>query len=246
MLRMIAAVVLSGAASLMYQVAWTRRLISETSATVTSQAIILAVFMAGLGLGSWWAAPLSRRIRRPLRGYAVVEVSAAGFAVLSIPLIGASRHLRAALDGGGMWLQLALVALFLLLPTTLLGASLPLVVEEIDRGGRPDRAVRSVGILYGANTLGAAAGCFVAGFVAIERLGLRATTLVGAALATLAAGMMMTIRASAAGIEGEARLDREEALEPRWIWWAALTGFIGLGSEVLFTRMFASVVYNTV
>jgi spermidine synthase len=78
---------LSGAAGLLYQVAWTRSLIGVTSATATAQAFVLAVFMLGLGLGAWLAGRLVDRLRRPLLAYAAVELVAAGCAAVSLPLI---------------------------------------------------------------------------------------------------------------------------------------------------------------
>jgi spermidine synthase len=60
------ALLLSGAASLMYQVAWTRRLVTITSATASAQAVVLAVFMAGLGLGAHLGGRFASRARRPI------------------------------------------------------------------------------------------------------------------------------------------------------------------------------------
>jgi spermidine synthase len=118
----------------MYQVAWTRRLISVTSATATAQAVVLAVFMVGLGLGAFVAGRRAARLRRPLVGYAGVELAAAAFSLVSFALIDASDGVRGtllALAGpAAVWIQLILVSSYLLLPTVLMGASLPLLIEQ--------------------------------------------------------------------------------------------------------------------
>lgn len=245
------AVFLSGAASLLYQLAWTRALVGATSATSVAQATVLAVFMAGLGLGSALAGRRSPRILHPSRTYAFVEALAAGLAVLATPSIvlstGIADALRGPSDAGAwaMWVQLAVVSLGMLAPTTLLGASLPLVLEAVDRASEAGRRMPSVGLLYGINAGGAAFGCALGGFVTLERVGLVWTTAIGAALALAAAGLALSFPAQAPrSHEAAAQLDRP--LARRWLLLAAASGFVGLGAEVAFMRMLASVVYNTV
>lgn len=251
MLRPLLAVLLSGAASLLYQLAWTRALVGATSATSVAQATVLAVFMAGLGLGAAVAGRRSARVARPARAYAIVEAVAAALAVLATPAIMASTSLADALRGSGdagawaMWAQLGLVSLGMLVPTTLLGASLPLILEAVDRSAGAGRAVPTVGVLYGVNAAGAALGCALGGFVTLERLGLIGTTTLGAGLAVGAAGLAMSLpREPLRNAEATAQLGRP--LPRRWLVLAAASGFVGLGAEVAFARMLASVVYNTV
>lgn len=244
-MRIFAAVMLSGAAGLMYQVAWTRRLIGVTSATAIAQAIVLAVFMAGLGIGSAIAARSSRKTAHPFRAYAFVEIAAAIFAAISIPLIGSTRFVHRAIDGAAAnWMSLALVAAFLLIPTTLLGTSLSFLIEGVERNER-ERARRVVGALYGANTLGAAMGCAFAGFYSIEYWGLIGTTLAGLVCALAAAGLAVTLPSKIVPDLQDSMVDGV-AIGRRWILYAATAGFVGLGAEIVFTRIFAAVVLNTV
>lgn len=188
---------------------------------------------------------------RPARAYAVVEAVAAALAVLATPAIMASTGLADALRGPGdagawaMWAQLAVVSAGMLVPTTLLGASLPLLLEAADRAAGAGRAVPTVGVLYGLNAAGAALGCALGGFVTLERLGLVATTGLGAALALGAACLALSLPHEVArSAEVAEHLDRP--LPRRWLVLAAASGFVGLGAEVAFARMLASVVYNTV
>ncbi len=260
MRRLLLAVLFSGAASLVYQVAWTRRVASVTSATVTAQAIVLAVFMAGLGVGSYLAAKYAQRMRRPLVAYALAELAAGIVACVSMDVLTSSAGLRTWLVNlgvsptVGLWMQLGAMGAFLLVPTTLLGASLPLVVEHIERSrdvdGPSDAQRRgvSISLLYAVNTLGATAGCLAAGFAGIERLGLRRTTQAGAALAFVAVLLAFTFSRSASPqavetVEGEkspAHLPRRVVIA------AALSGAIGIGAEIAWTRLFSLIVMNTV
>ena len=81
-----AAVVFSGAGGLIYQLAWTRWLASITSATHTAQAVVLAVFMAGLALGAYLGGRVGKYLSRPLPAYAGVEAVAALLAAFSVLL----------------------------------------------------------------------------------------------------------------------------------------------------------------
>jgi spermidine synthase len=249
------AAVLSGAAGLIYQVAWVRRLTTTTSATATASAIVLAIFMAGLGLGSWLAGRRALKSPRPMLGYAAVEGGALVLAALSIPVIDRSETIRTLLTshlglaGAAVWFQLFAVAVFLMLPCTLLGASLPFLIEHCSRlSASKDRANRAyIGLVYGLNTLGAATGCLFSGFVTIEHFGLTGTTLVGAAVASgaVALAVIAALRVPPSVPEDDAEaaapLD-----EPRLVFVAALGGVIGHGAEVARTRHVALVVLNTV
>ncbi len=235
------AVTLSGAASLMYQVAWTRRLITVTSATATSQALVLAIFMAGLGAGALLGGRLSVRLRRPILAYACVEVVAAAGALLSPQSIGWSESLR---DSLGPTAQLSFIAINFLVITTLLGMSLPFAIEELI--GHDESAKsrgRIVSALYGLNTLGAAGGCLLAGFVTIEHIGLSATSTLGAALAAAAALLsLLCIHKRTV----QAAWSKARAVEARFMWAAFVSGAAGLGAEVVWTRLFGLIVPNTV
>lgn len=253
---LLGAVTLSGGAGLMYQVAWTRRVASVTSVTVTAQAVVLGVFMAGLGCGALLAGRRARRLPRPLLAYAAVEVGAAALASVSIPLIAWSDVVRTVAAGlgvdpwTGLGTQLVTLSLFLLLPATLMGASIPFVIEGFERHGLgTERSARTISAIYALNTLGAAVGCLVAGFVTVEALGLGRTTLVGAGCALTAAALAALLERAA---PRRPRPEKDELPAARLAslagWWqaAAVAGFVGLGIEVVWTRLISLVVLNTV
>ncbi len=166
----------SGACSLMDEVVWTRLLKLSIGNTVYASSIVISVFMGGLALGALLMSRFCRRIRKPLPAYIVIE-SLITVSVLLSP--GAIRML----DSFYVWFwrtaeptptvllicQTVLSAAVLLVPTILMGSTLPLlsrVVTVVE-----DAAGPLVGRLYALNTLGAAAGCFLAGFVLIRTIG---------------------------------------------------------------------------
>ena len=153
---------LSGASALVYQVAWQRILALHSGVGLYSVAMIVAAFMAGLGIGSQLGGRLSARTGSltALRLFALVELAIGLFGAASpflyydwlYPL--ASRLPSPSLRGG-----LAHLAA-LLPPTLLMGMSLPLLVRAMLRD--VSTAGRTIGYLYGINMLGAAAGAFAA------------------------------------------------------------------------------------
>ena len=163
---------LSGAAALVYQVVWQRILTLHTGIGVVSVSLIVAAFMAGLGLGSHLGGVLSARVspRRALRVFALLELGVGLFAAISCRLyydgFGAFAAGLYATTAG------AAVAHFgaFLLPTTLMGMSLPFLVRATVR--ETASASRVIGALYGVNVLGASVGALLAPWVLIRFLGL--------------------------------------------------------------------------
>lgn len=188
-----AAFFLSGASSLIFQNLWARMLHHVFGATGVAISTVVSVFMAGLGLGAWVAGRYADRMRRPLLVYAAAEV-AIGLWALLIPwlvdpegwLAQVNRWLRLELGAeslGFMIGRFACVVPILLVPTVLMGASLPLLARHFVRGDQQAGAVGSnVGALYAVNTFGAVVGVFLAAFVLMPTIGLRATNGVAVAM----------------------------------------------------------------
>jgi len=140
----------------------------------------MAVFLGGLGLGAWVLGRRADRSSNPVRLYAYLEFGVAVTAVLSPLLISLVGMLYIRLGGtaalgliGGTALRLFLSALVLGVPTILMGGTLPAVVRAAESARDVHR--RSLGVLYGMNTLGAVIGAMWATFIALEKLGVRAT-----------------------------------------------------------------------
>jgi predicted membrane-bound spermidine synthase len=240
---------LSGAAALVYQVVWQRILTLHTGIGVVSVALIVAAFMAGLGFGSHLGGLLSARVspRRALRLFATIELAVGVFAATSCRLyydgLGA---LAAGLYRTTAGAALAHLAAFLL-PTTLMGMSLPFLVRATVRGAAS--ASRVIGGLYGLNVLGASAGALLAPWVLVRHLGMEGAALAGttanlaAAAAALAAGHR-DARGPEATLPGSGLESCGEVRDPTplgslrlWTVLYAISGFLALSLEVLWFRL---------
>src|SRR5437867_11675219 len=184
---------LSGATGLVYELLWVRVLYHTFGSTIQSVTTVVAAYMGGLGLGAWLLGRRADRHERPAALYGRLEI-AIGLFGLASPLVLALTHriyvgtaAALALDGAAsVALRFALAGVVLLIPTTLMGGTLPVLT----RAFTADRAElqRSLGLLYGLNTLGAVVGTALAGFFLIEYIGVRAS-LWGTAAVNLAIGI---------------------------------------------------------
>lgn len=158
--------------------------------TVYATSTVLATFMAGLGLGSFLAGRLAGRVSRPLAWFGAIEVAIGVSALVTPVALGAVPALylplQAALPDAVAPLTLArfvCAVAVLLVPTALMGATLPLVVKS--SLGQGAALGPRIGLLYAANTAGAVAGALAAGYVLIGAIGIQRTFLLAAALNVL-------------------------------------------------------------
>lgn len=199
---------MSGATGLVYEQVWTRELIFVFGGTTYAITTVLVCYMAGLGLGCYLGGRASHRVARPGWCYGVLEV-AIGLYAIAVPLLLSLmeplyRAVYPHAAGSEHWLTAArflLSAGVLLIPTTAMGATLPLLVHQFAADGT--RTGRNVGRLYGINTLGAVLGTVAAGFWMIPALGLtaatRAAALVNVAVGLAAMVLFHRVRASEPG-----------------------------------------------
>jgi spermidine synthase len=187
---------LSGAAGLIYEVLWTRSLALSFGHTVWAMTTVLVVFMGGLALGSFLFGGVADRIRSPVRLYALLELGIGVYCLGAPRLLDLSRQGHLALVpflGEGLLprtaTQFFLSCLVLLLPTTLMGGTVPAMAKVFITG--PGTAGKRFGDLYGANTLGAALGVFVAGYWLLPAIGLKATNLLAAAVNISIGGFLL-------------------------------------------------------
>jgi spermidine synthase len=185
---------LSGAAGLIYQVAWSKALALIFGHTAYAIATVLAVFMGGLAAGSAFFGRWSKSRTEPILLYSRIEFLAGALGALSLAGLAAVRFLFVAgysHIGSTPALLLALkffgAAIVLFLPTFLMGGTLPVLVYGVTRN-RAELAGR-VSQLYWVNTLGAFVGTLLAGFVLLPALGLRLTVAVAVVL-NIAAGLI--------------------------------------------------------
>jgi spermidine synthase len=182
---------LSGISALIFETLWLRLSGLAFGNSIWAAALILSSFMAGLALGTAIAASSKLRIR-PLKLYAALEFAVALFGctiVFALPIVG--ELLRPLFQA--LWthqsILLALRVLFsfvlLLIPTTAMGLTLPVVLE--DRVLARADFGRALGLLYGLNTLGAVAGALVGELFLIKAFGLWGTSLAAGLLNCVAA-----------------------------------------------------------
>ncbi|MBW7929876.1 MAG: fused MFS/spermidine synthase [Gammaproteobacteria bacterium] len=243
-----AAAFCSGAGSLIYQVVWIRKVTGVTSATATATAIVVGAFMAGLACGAWLAGRNRLLFRRPLLAYALAELVAATIAVISMPLIEGAAGimdipLAQQLGSQTIWLPYGAIVLFLMLPATLLGMSLPLMIAHDELRESGSRFF--INLVYGTNTLGAVCGCLLAGFHTIEHLGLRNSLWLGAAFATLAALAVLPMARRPAR-EPAGTEDAPLSIRRTLLLVALLCGWVALAAEIVWTRLVSLLVFNTV
>ncbi|MGH9795489.1 MAG: fused MFS/spermidine synthase [Candidatus Acidiferrales bacterium] len=187
---------LSGAAGLVYQVAWGKALGLVFGNTVYAIATVLAVFMGGLATGSALLGRWSERHSNPVALYGWIELGVAASGVLSLAGLAGVRLLYVGsypLVEGWMPALTALrfggAALVLFVPTFLMGGTLPIMVRGLTRNSAELGA--RVSRLYWVNTLGAVTGTLAAGFWLLPGLGLRQTVLFAATLNVIAGAMAL-------------------------------------------------------
>lgn len=183
-LLVLAAFFCSGMAAMIYELTWIRPITTIFSSTIYSVSIILTSFMLGLAVGSGLIRRFADRIERPLLAYAVVEGAIGLYCVTLLGLFGllnvVSSQVLGATDSlfGHHVIQFLSVFLLLLVPTSLMGATFPLLALAYVG----TRVGKGIGELYAINNAGAILGTLAAGFWLIPEFGIRASTLGAAAL----------------------------------------------------------------
>ncbi|MEN8152372.1 MAG: fused MFS/spermidine synthase, partial [Planctomycetota bacterium] len=172
---------LSGAGTLVLEVAWFRRMAQIAGATAIAMGAVLAAVIGGMAVGALLFGRRADRSPHPLRLYGLLEAGIALAAIVTPWLLDASRvafdGLLARFSDHPALLsatQFLLATLLLAGPALLMGGSLPAIACAL-RGER-DRRGRDLGWLYASNTLGAVVGTFAAGFFLLPTLGLSGAT----------------------------------------------------------------------
>ena len=249
---------LSGIAALIFETLWLRLSGLAFGNSIWAAALILSSFMAGLALGNALAASSRIRRWRPLHFYAVLELTVAFFGctiVFGLPMLGElMRPLWQLLwnyQPTLLGLRFVVSFLILLLPTTAMGLTLPVIIE--DQLLRQTQFSRAIAFLYGSNTLGAMAGAVLSEAYLIRTFGLRGTALaagsvvcIAAAIAVLAArfGVRGHVRAfesgpaAAGSLHSKFPLRLDASYRPPWrlLFISFGTGCIFLALEVIWFR----------
>lgn len=184
----VACFVLSGFAALLYQTAWLRQFSLVFGTSELAVAAVLAAYMGGLSLGASIAARFVHRVTRPVLFYGLLEAGIA-LSALAVPLLlklasflyisilGGQPEPADASGLGQSFFYLVIAFLVLAIPTTFMGATLPLLTKYVVQ--TKEQIGSRVGLLYATNTFGAIGGTVVAGFLLLPWLGLNGTVWVG-------------------------------------------------------------------
>lgn len=239
---------ISGVSALTYQVAWQRILALHTGIGVYSVAIIVAVFMAGLGIGSHFGGVISKKVnrKRALFLFGSFELGIGLFAFISCWLYYDILYFKAPNLYNNLLIGTLSHFLSLVVPTFLMGASLPFLVRAmIDK---VEKAQVRISYLYGINVVGACIGAIITPWIYIRFFGIR-EAVIFAGVGNLFTGISAFIIWYIYGNKlVENREDNKKSViintksfesKPFSLWFVlyALSGFIALSLEVLWFRI---------
>jgi len=255
----------SGASGLVFEQVWTRELTLVFGSTTLALSTVLSVFMAGLALGSRIGGRYADRLTDRLRAYALAE-AAVGLYGLVVPiLLTYYPRLNAALYHtlGDRSVMLSLgrfvaAALLLFIPTTMMGATLPVLARHFVRADESRQNLgATVGWLYALNTFGAVVGTFIGGFVLLPRVGVLTTNYIAAATNLILATLVMLARPRPGQVVADSlpSVPRAPEAEPALstplqrrlaLWGFAVSGAVAMVYQVLWTRSLAIVIGSSV
>ncbi len=241
----IALFALTGFSALCLQVVWQRVISIHGGVDLFSSATVVAAFMAGLGVGNLLGGALADRLgaQRSILAFAVANLGIGVFGWASIAIFydgyrALAEHVQS------LPAAFAFHFALLVIPTTLMGLSLPLLSRGVVRNIGEAAAV--VSRLYAANTLGAAAGAAIGGWLLLGNLGFDGTVCLASTLNLIAAGAVLALwrpmrfAETAASVAAPAAAVASRA-DGASIWpWLALyaaTGAAALALEVVYFRL---------
>ena len=230
---------MSGFPALLYQIVWQRALFTLYGVNIESVTMIVTVFMLGLGLGSlaggWLSALKGIRL---LLAFGMIEFSVGLFGAASL---GIFHRVGAWTAGGSTTATGVATFLLLLVPTMLMGSTLPLLVEHFVR--RSSNVGESVGLLYSVNTLGSGVACFLAAIVLMRVLGEAGSVRLAACFNLFVGTAALLLQANSATqrqiAKPEETVTHQQTI-PFWIGMilAGVTGFIALAYEIVWYRLY--------
>ncbi len=251
--------IFSGATALIYEVLWARMLGLVFGATTIAISAVLTAFMGGLALGSAVAAKFVNRLKQPLRIYAIIEIVIGLYALLVPLLFRGIDQIYAAI-----WTRLhpgfygfalsrfALAAAVLIIPTALMGATLPILVAAVRGAGQ--RSAQAVAKLYTANLGGAIIGTVAAGFLLLPAFGVARTIWIAAAT-NLGIGIValltnrnasFQVRALTVGrVTVSAPVDSAQTRSGQhgfWLFCALASGLITISMQIVWSRMLSMII----
>ena len=198
----------SGMSGLIYESIWSRYIRLFVGSAATAQILVLSLFMGGMSLGAFAAGRFTRRLRRPVLVYGIIEGLIGGYALMFPWLQGVATRLSydvlfPALGGGAAvgvakW---TVASALILPPCVLLGTTFPVMSVGILRRD-PQRSGHILGLLYFTNSMGAAVGALLSGFVLVAHVGLPGALTVAGIINLLIMVVAVRDRSTAPPLDG--------------------------------------------
>jgi spermidine synthase len=235
----------SGFAGLIYQVGWQRLLTLYYGVGPISTTIIVSVYMLGLGVGYLLGGILVERVIKRTILYFAIELSLGCFGLASLPIID---FLGSHTAGSSYALSFFYIFLFLSIPTTLMGMTLPVLMKIFNRYA--GNFLQSISFLYFINTIGAAVGALFASYIVITFFGLDTAIYTAAAINTCLAFVILwtgTFRNPAAQTENISVESHPEDNSLGKIAWllVLVAGFLAIGYEIVWFRVIGILVKDS-
>lgn len=234
----------SGAPALVYQTIWQRLLVLHSGVGAVSISIIVAAYLFGMGVGSLAGGYVARRLspRQALIGFACVEFAIGVCAIASPMVLYNFLYLQLGWMYTHAWLVTVLHGTALLLPTALMGFTLPLMTRALVRDAHSNSG--PVTRLYALNTLGAALGSAIAPWILMPYIGIVGSVGVGAFVNFSIAVVALTLRKRIVGTEdmhvsrGAAAIAKPIRSGRFWLWLILyfLSGSVAIGLEIVWFR----------
>ncbi len=258
---------LTGLTGLAYELVWIRLLILVFGSTQFAFTTVLTTFMAGLALGSLIFGRLVDRHDNPLKLYGILELALGAYCLASPLVFEAVRYIYLNVIGpsetgaGFNGVQFGLAFIALIVPTTLMGGTLPIIVKYLTK--RQKTVGFNTALAYSVNTIGAVVGCLITGLATLYLFGVK-STLYGAGLIDIAIGIVLIgiLSVGAGGYKSSKERTEEEpcaisktgdgrALISRSALFIiisifAISGFCSLVYEVLWTRVLSLIIGSSV
>lgn len=228
---------LAGIAGLSYELIWVRYIGRIVGGATQAISATIAIFFLGLALGSWIGSIIFAKMKRPLRGYALLEIAIGAYALIIPPLIVQLERITSTLES--LSLLLFLTSLIILPATILLGATFPAMAATLEKYQNPTDGTAH---FYGINTLGAVFGCLLSSLVLLPKFGYFSTNLIMVSVDGIAAVIIFFAHRSAphiTAIDVDTHSTSSAITFNRAALLAAISGFIAIGVEVLWTRALA-------
>jgi|WetSurMetagenome_2_1015567.scaffolds.fasta_scaffold01974_6 spermidine synthase len=235
----------SGFAGLIYQVVWQRLLTLYYGVGPVSTTIIVSVYMLGLGAGYLLGGLLAERVTNKTILYFSIELSLGFFGLASLPIIAFLGQHTA---GSGYVLSFFYIFMFLSIPTTLMGMTLPVLMKIFNRYA--GNFLHSISLLYFINTIGASVGALFAGYVVITFFGLDTGIYTAAAINAAMAFVILwtgTFRNPHAQTEDttvESHPEKHSLGKIAWLL-VCVSGFLAIGYEIVWFRVIGILVKDS-